>query len=56
LNHFIIPGHGSAGANPSNALSNTYTGMFDAMKKIVKHEGLRGLYKVILLTLFCQGT
>jgi hypothetical protein len=28
--------------------STTYTGMFDAMYKITKYEGIRGLYKVLL--------
>ena len=41
-------GAAAGDANPSNASNapKTYNGMMDALSKIWKHEGMRGLYKV----------
>ncbi len=45
----------STASSSSSSASVTYTGSIDAFKKILRHEGIRGLYKGYFATIFSFG-
>ena len=45
----------AASTTSSSSASVTYTGSIDALKKILRHEGFRGLYKGYFATIFSFG-
>ena len=45
----------SSSSAGSSSCSVTYTGSIDAFKKILRHEGMRGLYKGYFATIFSFG-